>query len=250
MATFREMTYMVLDLLKQRSDDAYYTEEHVIFLLGKMRALLLERKYALSRNKSFSTMSDDNLQTICLSLEPTTILPNGCSGVWLKSNEKVPATIGDSEPQLFIANGLLSSPITYIPAERMPYVGYNKWLKKIIYAARGLDGYLYLQGGNPQFIYLEKIKMQGVFASPEDAAALSCEPGNDSGICPDILDAVFPLEDSLISSCIELVFQELSGSRYAPEDKANNAKDDLGEASVVPSKPAKTSSQKNGSEEE
>ena len=54
MATFGEIIYMTLDLLKERADDAYYTEEHIIFLASKMRSLLLERKYKNSNRTSFA----------------------------------------------------------------------------------------------------------------------------------------------------------------------------------------------------
>ena len=39
MSTYREIVYMVLDELKLESDDAYYTQDHVIFLINKYRAL-------------------------------------------------------------------------------------------------------------------------------------------------------------------------------------------------------------------
>ena len=118
----------------------------------------------------------------------------------------------------------------------MPYVGYNKWLKNIIYASRSADGYLYLHSSNPQFMFLDSLKIDAVFADPEEAAKLSCEGDGDK--C-DILSQKFPLENALIASCIELVVQELIGSRYAPEDKDNDAKDNLGDAMVTQSKASK-----------
>lgn len=225
---------MVLDILKERADDAYYTEEHIIFLANKMRALLLERKYKNSRNQTFSEMSDENLQDICLHLEPAELLPDGCSGQWLRSNEKIPATLSVHEPKMYVVNDMLNTMVTFIPAERMPYVGYNKWLHNIIYAAKSADGHIYLNSRNTQFMYLKEARMQAVFSDPEEAAKLSCEEGDGAGC--NILDMHFPLEQSLVPSCIELVTQELIGSRYAPEDKGNNAKDDLAEASVTQQK--------------
>ena len=46
MNTLREMVYMVIDQLKNLSDDSYYTEEHIIYLLNKYRALLLKQRYS------------------------------------------------------------------------------------------------------------------------------------------------------------------------------------------------------------
>lgn len=235
MATFGQIIYMVLDTLKEHADDAYYTEEHVIFLANKMRAFLLERKYKNTRNSTFVEMSDENSQEICISLEATDIVPGSCDGSWLKSTEKIPSTITDSQPTILAPSDMVHSMVTYIAPERMPYVGYNKWLKNIIYASKSADGYLYLHSSNPQFMYLDSIKMDAVFADAEEAAKLSCE---DSNAC-NILEMDFPLEQALVPSCIEMVVQELIGSRYAPEDKHNDAKDGLGEAGVTTSKQPK-----------
>ena len=40
----KELIYIVLDLCKVTSDDAYFTEEHVEWLLNKNRAFLLKRE--------------------------------------------------------------------------------------------------------------------------------------------------------------------------------------------------------------
>lgn len=231
MATFAEVVYSCLDILKEISDDAYYTEEHVIFLASHMRNLLLERKYKNSRNQTFTPMSDENTQEICLTLEPTEMLPSGCSGMWLHSVEKIPDTINVGDAKLSTVSDMIQSTVTFIPSERMPYVGYNKWLKNILYAAKSDDGHLYITGSNPQFMYLNRVRMTAVFSDPRKAAELSCDPDN-GGKC-NILEMKFPLESALIPSCIELTVQELMGSRYAPEDKSNDAKDNLADAAVT-----------------
>ena len=92
MATFAEIVYSCLDILKERTDDAYYTEEHIIFLASKMRALLLERKYRGSRNGAFAPMSEENKQEICIDVEPASLAPEGCTGLWLRSVNEVPDT--------------------------------------------------------------------------------------------------------------------------------------------------------------
>ena len=230
MATFGEITYMVLDQMKEITDDSYYTEEHIIFLASKMRALLLERKYKNSRNQTFTPMSDENTQEICLELQPEELAPVGCTGMWLKSVKEIPDTINVSDAKISTVSDMLQSTVTFIPAERMPYVGYNRFLQKILYAAKSDNGHLYITGSNPQFMYLEKVRMTAVFSDPVKAAELSCD---GEGKACDILEMKFPLESALIPSCIELTVQELMGSRYAPQDRQNNAKDDLADVSVT-----------------
>ena len=225
MATYAEIVYSILDLLKAQSDDAFFTEEHIIFLANKMRALLLERKYRNARNQTFSEMSDEDTQMICLNLEPADLLPNGCSGNWLRSKEEVPKMLDSYEPKISTVGDMLQSMVTYIPIERIPYVGYNKWLRNIIYAAKSGNGHLYLTSSNPQFSYLKQIQLTAAFSDPQDAVGLSCDNGDgENGPC-DIMDMEFPLEDALIPSCIEMVLQELIRPVYAPIDKYNDAHD-------------------------
>ena len=250
MATFGQITYAVLDLLKELHDDAYYTEEHVIFLASKIRALLLERKYKNSRNQTYTEISDENMQQICIDLEPAELLPYGCSGEWLWSKQEIPETIGVAEPKLSTASDMLQTMVSWIAPERMPYVGYNKWLQKILYASKSRNGHLYIRGIGPQSMYLKQVRMDAVFSDPIKAAEMACD--GENGKC-NILEVEFPLEQSLVPACIEMTVQELMGSRYAPQDKGNNAKDDLSDARVAPSRhprPAENSTYKNSEEAE
>lgn len=229
MAKFGEIVYMVLDLLKERSDDAYYTEEHILFLASKIRTVLLTRRYKGSRNSSYISIPQENKQKICVDLEPVDMLPDSCSGMFLKSTVKLPDYMSIFGPSAYAIGDVLFTPITFIPIERMPYVGYNTWLSKITYVARSSDGYLYLRSNNPQFIFLENICVEAVFSDAVEVALLNA--GSDS--CADILELEFPLDATLIPSCIELIVQELTGARFAPEDKRNNAKDDFGDANIT-----------------
>jgi hypothetical protein len=40
MSTYRELVYMVMDKLKQNTDDTYFTEDHIIFLLDNYENFL------------------------------------------------------------------------------------------------------------------------------------------------------------------------------------------------------------------
>lgn len=243
---------MVLDLLKERSDDAYYTEEHVMFLASKMRALLIDRKYKNTRNGVYSVMSDENRQQVCVQVQPTTLLPEGCGGVWLQSTTKIPEFLGgETQPVICTGHDLLPTNVTLVSPERMKYVGYNKWLRNIIYAARSISGYLYLKSNNPQFAFLQQVGITGVYADPEEAAKMSHEACMNGGVC-DIMTQPFPLEAALVPQCIEMVVQELLGSRYAPEDKKNDAKDEFGELGATTSRasrPAENVSRQRQAEE-
>lgn len=228
MTTFREIVHMCLDLLKETSDDAFYTEEHILFLVKKMRGLLLDKKYRGSRNTPFVPVSEENKQRVCFNVDIAEDLSGGCDGVWLKSQVQIPELMQYDNATTCTVNDMLNTAVTFIPKERMPYVGHNKFLQNIIYAARSIDGYVYLKGFTHQFQFLTKAGITGVFADPEAAAKANiCNGGSE---CSDIMDERFPLEEALISPCIELVVQELSGARFAPKDNRNDDKDNLPEA--------------------
>ena len=223
MTTYREVVFMALDELKLISNDATYTPEHLIFLADKMRALLLDRRYRDARK---GEVSRSNYQEICLELVEVPAIPGTtCYGEYLKSTEKVPSLMNIGIKHIYPVDYFNSEHISYIPLERMPYVGYNKWLSNMVYVTKGPDDYLYLKSSNPQFLYLKKLKIDAVFQNSQEATKLSCGNSIDSNC--DILDSEFPLEDTLISVLIQLMVQELSGARYLPTDKQNNASDDM-----------------------
>lgn len=224
--------FMALDELKLISNDSTYTPEHLIFLADKMRALLLDRRYRDARK---GEVSRSNYQEICLELVEVPAIPGTtCYGEYLRSTEKVPSLMNIGIKHIYPVDYFNSEHISYIPLERMPYVGYNKWLSNMIYVTKGPDDYLYLKSSNPQFLYLKKLKIDAVFQNSQEATKLSCGNSIDSNC--DILDSEFPLEDTLISVLIQLMVQELSGARYLPTDKQNNASDDMSGLMGVPPK--------------
>lgn len=221
--TYREIAYMCLDQLKVASDDSYYTIDHILFLISKIRALLLKQTYSNIKKE----IPQSNYQTICLDLmQVPAITGEPCEGgTYLRSKEKVPSTMTIGTNIVYPIDFYQGTHITYVSRERMRYVGTNKWLKNIIYTSKGPDGYLYFKSSNPQFLYLEKVRMTGIFEDPDKAAELECDSNNNLEC--DVLDREFPLEEGLVASAIELVIKYLSGAVYRPKDQENDANDDL-----------------------
>lgn len=212
---------MCLDELKIQSDDSQIQEEHIIFLANKYRCFLLKHHYSNIKKE----IPTSNYQVLCLDLiEVPAMSGIPCEGgSYLRTKEKIPN-------QITIGNPIVSpidyyqGNITLIDRERMRYVGYNKWLKNVIYCSQGPDNYLYFTSSNPQFKYLERVKYTGIFENAEQATKLSCN--TEESKC-DILNMEFPLEDSLIPQLIELIVKELTPVEYKPTDTENNASDDL-----------------------
>ena len=222
---YKDIVYMVLDEIKSTSDDAFFTEEHVLLLVNNYRNFILKQRYSDIKKP----IPESNYQTICLNLiQVPAIAGVPCGGsTFLRSKEKVPFMMKIGTPKVYPINYYLGE-ITYVSRERMRYVGYNKYLQNIIYASLGPDNYLYLQSSNPQYLYLEKIRLTGIFENIESVSDLLCDDSGDSINC-DIMDKTFPIEDALVPPIIELVVKELLGAEYIKKDEENNAKDDLPE---------------------
>lgn len=223
--TVREVIYMILDQARLVTDDIKLNEEHALFIAKKVRASLLVQKYKTVKLE----VSDSNYQVLCLGLQESAPI-NGaaCEGeIFVRSTTKVPNRLNIGNDLVTPYDYLNGVNISLIPIERMRYVGYNKFMRNIIYAAIGHDGYLYLKSQNPQFKYLKYVKMTGVFEDMEAASKLLCD-----GSC-DVMDSVFPLEDALVNSLVEIAVKELVGAAYRPHDEKNNAADDTPESAQV-----------------
>lgn len=226
---------MILDELKLSSDDSTIVQEHVLYLVSKYRAIVLEQKYN-STNSTATTVSTSNYQTLCLNFKQVPgLLSSSCSvpsdEVYLRSEEEIPTLMSIGSTRVY-AQDYYKGEITLISKDRMRYVGFNKYLQNIIYASIH-NKHLYLKSFNPQFIYLESAKLTGVFEDDQTAAELECsddvcgeEESNTEESC-DILDKTFPLEDELVGQVIKYIVAELSPVTHAPADDTNNASDDL-----------------------
>ena len=210
---------MCLDTLKITSDDSIFNENHILFLINRYRSILLQQKYADIRNQ----VSTSNYQTLCLDLTlDNTKSIDICKDTVLRSTEKIPSLLNIGNKEVSLKDYYLIELVLVSP-NRLRYVGNNRWLQNVIYCTIGNDNYLYFKSSNPQHMYLEKVELRGIFEDPIEATKLLCDKSN---YC-DILDTKMPLEESLVSKLIEVTVQYLSSGLYKPEDKENNASDDL-----------------------
>ena len=201
MSTYRELVYLCLDEIKLYSDDAVFTEDHVIFLLNKYRAFLLKQRYSDIKKQ----IPESNYQNVCLDLiQVPAISGEPCEGgVYLRSKEKIPFLMKIGNPTLYPLD-YYQGDITLVSRDRMKYVGYNKYLKNIIYASIGPDNYLYLKSFNPQYLYLEKVKMTGIFEDPNITSQLQCDKSDSScSVLDNIAEVIF--SDEILGKVITLV---------------------------------------------
>lgn len=225
--TIREIVYYLLDSCKIISDDSILNEEHILFLVKKYRSFLLRKE--LEKDKGAAeTPSEFDYQQVCLDLEKVPAMDGSpCSGgYYLRSTQKIPKILEGVRPKVYPSDFYQDIHISFVPRERMRYVGTNKWLRNIIWVSLGADLHLYLRSDNPQFLYLKKLRMLAVFEDFDEASDLLCDNEGEDTSC-DVLDATFPIRDYLVPSLIELCEKELLGASYRPKDNVNSASDDL-----------------------
>ena len=223
----KDLIYMIMDELKLTgSDDSFFTEEHIIFLCKKYRAFLIKKE----QDKEKATTDEASVfetQQICIDLEKVPAIDGEpCTGgYYLRSTKPIPKILEGNQPRIYPIDFYQGINISYVSRDRMRYIGTNPFLKSIIFTSVGPDLHLYLNSSNPQFLYLEKLRMSAVFEDFDEATGLKCDDSGEEDSC-DVLDAEFPIREYLVPPLIELVVRELSGLKY-PVDKHNNADDDL-----------------------
>lgn len=222
-----ELVFMVMDGLKLLSDDSIYTEEHVIFLCKKYRSFLIKKEQDKEKG-SQDVASEFEYQQICLDLEKVPAIDGEpCTGgYYLRTTQKIPKILEGTQPRIYPLDYYQGINISYVSRDRMRYVGTNPYLHNIIYTSVGPDLHLYLNGSNPQFLYMKKLRMSAIFEDLDEASGLLCDNDGESQSC-DVLDMEFPIRDYLVPPLIELVIKELAGVKYQPRDSRNDADDSL-----------------------
>ena len=223
----KELVYLILDQLKVTSDDAIWTEEHILFLCKKYRSFLIKKEQEKERS-SADIASEFEYQQICLDLEKVAAIDGEpCTGgYYLRTTQKIPKILEGNQPRVYPIDFYQGINISYISRDRMRYVGTNPYLQNIIYVSLGPDLHLYLNSSNPQFMYLKKLRVNAIFEDFDAAADLLCDSEGEDESC-DVLDASFPIRDYLVPALIELVVKALVNPSRLPEDTKNNAADDL-----------------------
>lgn len=225
MTTYKEAIYMCLDLLKGMSDDFTYSEEHVAYLLDKFRALLLKQRYGNNRKKEIPY---SNYQTISINLELSTFEGNSYYVCTPVDGTTIPYTLQVGIPRISVdtkSYGDLN--LEYVSRERLPFVGNNRFLQNIWYCALDERNRLLLKTSSIRVFETNTedntltFRITALFENPRELPnEITFKDGTDE------FDMNIPIEESLITTLIEMVVKELAGSMYIPSDDQNNAKDD------------------------
>lgn len=245
MKTYREVVYLILDSLKEITDDSYWEEEHIVFQINKYRSLLFKQRYLDKKRE----IPNAFYQRVMISFSGEKIGDNT-----YKSTKKIPNAIdnGLMHSYTYLSHdGITSMNFNLINPQRFKLVGWNKWLRNEIYATIDLDDYMYVKSytgdvvnsalatvessGDEHLILSEdsehiliidglmssKLVYDTILDNPTEIIAF-----NELDI-KDQLDLEFPCDESLIQSIVELTISEIAKLNGLPKDFMNNANDDV-----------------------
>lgn len=235
MATFREITYMVLDRGKLMNDDAYVEPEHVMFIISRLRAHLIASKYKQAK----AQVAPSNFQSLILTLEPSEQMC-GCDngGMYMaKSVEEIPnlLLINNYEGMATLAPvDAFGCDVKFniVSTARFSTVGYSKWQRLHSYAAIGPDRHLYLKSPDSGIFDMEAIQITAVFENAEKVAEMQADYQQNDCIDEDtpcdVMDMEFPLEEGLVTLLIDYAAQAVFDMAAKPRDEKNSSDDELG----------------------
>lgn len=259
--TYREMVYFLMDQAHIFSDDSVWENEHFVVILNKMRSLLFNQKYKgkkveipfawYQRLNVYFDVSYKNGE-IYQSIKQ---LPNilDITNLWQYT---------------FVHNdGMRTENLNFINPQRFKNVGYNKWLKNQVYITIDLDNRMYAKSPINNELNSSALignewdginEIQSILISEDGLNQLISEELQDSFIyydtildnpiegyrfnddnSLDVLNFIFPCEESLIQSIIDLCLKEIGVISGISRDVTNNASDD----SSIPRQPQQQQSQ-------
>lgn len=213
--TYRQIVFMILDLLRQTSKDSNFEIDHIIKEVNDVRNLLLKQRYSDIRKE----ISDVNFQEITIYLTDVSSLNK--KYIMLKSSKVVPDILNIASTP---TKSLDSINFSFISNYRFVYTGYNEWLSSIIYGTVLSDKYFYIKSMNPQVKHMTSIRIMSIFENPIDVYYYNDPDLIANGI--DVLDMIFPLEGAYIPELQDIVLKRLAPSLGFPKDTINNNNED------------------------
>lgn len=215
---YKDVVYMISDELKLSSDDADYNENHILTLMDRYRSFLLKQKYA--DIKKDIPLQNYQLIRTTFELDETKKIN--------QSLEVIPKimTIGNTR---IYNDSYYDENFIFTTKDRMKWVGNQQFIPNFIYCSIDPDHKLSILCKDnsilntlvPTESFKKIIYIYAIFE--ESIEACNIIYGNPD---IDILNQIFPLEESLISPLTQLVVKELIQGITIPNDNLNNANSD------------------------
>lgn len=210
-------------MIRETSDDSYFTNEEIYKTLIDARALVLSRKF-----KKGKTVPDYFYMTICVPLcedvyHDCDCVPEELGCKVLKTKYEIPKVFYNETRELSRVATLNGEEIAPSTDAKRRYRSYKK---------TRLDALYYTRTNNKLAIFnspqnrLRAITIKAIFEDPIAASTISlCDPSGQG--CIDIESIGFSTETSDNLDIYNIVLQMLNVVKQAPEDRSNDADSNL-----------------------
>ena len=222
MATLNELVYDLTNLIRSGriSDDEPLSPRLIEFWIQNTRSRLIRNDLEKKRS-----INPDLIQTLgCVPLSPVDASECGCTTVGckvLRTDSQIPHAIELYQKNLITRVGpinTLEKPYTMISYHRVPFIGSDKFTKKLIRSVLH-NGYIYLIL-NDKISRLSMVNIQGVFEDPTEAGQFN----HCNGDACYTSDSTYPISSVMIEDMKKMIIDNnFKIAISAPTDNLGNA---------------------------
>lgn len=209
---YKDVIYLVLEELKQTTDDIPFEEDLIANLLNISRAVIIKQRFGSHKVE----IPKEIIQSV-----PFKIIFK--DNIYQSNREFVIINLNGAHLFYNISIPMLSNlEITYTTLDRFKYVQISKWFKKIAYSAFSNNNKLYFKfpEGTITPALLSK-GITGYFNTILD------DPRTIFPYEEDYLNLDFAINGDLLRPILDLTLSDLYKHIHLPEDIINNGKNDL-----------------------
>lgn len=228
--TINEIIYDVRESVRQYHDDTDISDRYILHLFKLKRA-----KYLRQDLNNFQKVADISvMQTLCLETEIVSASECGldieCETI-LRTKQPLPKLLELTLKTSIISikpNNLTSIPFNFITKEKAAFFN-NAPFKNNISVFLNTDNHLYFVSNNDAVKLLDCVTVTAIFEDPLELEnytnCCGCDPVEKP--CVEWLTTDYPIQVHYVDPIREEVVQLLIRSIQIPQDKSNNATDDV-----------------------
>ncbi len=230
--TLDVIAYDLLTTIKQTHDDSNIDIRQMKYWIKNSRATWIRNE--LAKFKPLSPRFTQDLGCIDLEVVDASLCGLNTDYKIKRTVQDIPSTIEVYGEPTFTRIGpamIHSAKYTFIPFERVPYIGHGKFNQNAIFAFLWNERvYLLTHGTSLEYAGLGKLNIKPILANPEEASKFTKADGT-----PCYTDASeYPITENLVTYMKDILIQ--SDIRYmfgSQSDTQNNARDDAGKQPVA-----------------